>query len=351
MIEYWRNKLDRKSDRCYAQILQGIRRQVKNIDCGDVSADDVKNAYIAICNDHPEMFYLSSTLQITQRKRGWAGGEMLIYSNSAEIEHIYSDEQIHDCELKIERIKAALRKDVNLQTTDEQKVLIAAEYLVRNTVYEVDDFYNQNAASALCFGKAQCSGFSRAFKLLMDAWGIYCIVINGDADNEQGHVMPHAWNIVRLGGNYYHVDVTFMFGANMNRNLPVNHIYLLYDDDEIAKDHSWDRTRTPKCTDKSKYINDFAKKSSLDRQCTKSDVDLWEHNHYSSFSQVRFEIREAIRARATCMAFCVDTKMSPQEIAHAVKNAFTMVAEKESIGCTFSVSVSGGSRVNIEIKY
>ena len=355
MNEYWRDKLDRESDRCYAQLLQEIRRQAKDVDCGNASVDNVKNAYLAIYNDHPELFYLSSAPQIAQRKSGFVGFGMLSCSSSVVMTPIYSSKEIRDCELKIDSIKATLKKKITVQTTDEQKVLLAAEYIVRNTVYEIDNRYNQNAASALCFGKAQCSGISKAFKLLMDDLGVDCISISGDAVDEVGNAGPHAWNIVKISNNYYHVDITFMLGANMNKSLPIVNIYLFYDDDAIAKNHSWDRSLTPSCIDKSKYLNDIEKNGFFVQRETKIDSPLREtmsYNHYSSLNQMKSEIRESIKNRKNSIAFYLDIGMNtPSDIARVVQNAFTMVATKESIDCTFAVSVSHSLLVNIEIKY
>ena len=355
MNEYWRDRLDREANKCYTNLLQGIRRQSKDVDCGNVSVDSIKSAYLAIYNDHPELFYLSSFPQIAQRKSGFVGFGTLSTSCSVVMTPIYSSKEIQDCEKSIENAKAKINGKITSNTTEEEKILIVAEYLVRNTVYEIDNRYNQNAASALCFGKAQCSGISKAFKLLMDYLGIYCISISGDAIDEQGNAGPHAWNIVKIGDNYYHVDVTFMLGANMNKNQPIIKIYLFYDDDSMAKNHTWDRTLVPKCVDNEKYLNDIEKNGFFlqrENHSTSTTRSSQTYKHYSSLNQLRTELREVIRNKNKTVSFYLDIGVNmPSDIARAVQNALTMVATKEAIGCSFAVSVSQGQLVNIEIKY
>jgi transglutaminase/protease-like cytokinesis protein 3 len=87
-----------------------------------------------------------------------------------------------------------------------------------------------------------CEGYSYAMKLLLNAVNIECKVITGSANG------PHAWNLVKLGGSYYHVDVTFddpvVNGGTMN---VLRHDYFNLTDDEIKKDHTWDTTKYPVC--------------------------------------------------------------------------------------------------------
>lgn len=352
MNEYWRNKLNKESNRCYTTIMQGVRRQVQSVDCVGVSVENIKDAYFALYDDHPEFFYLSNTPQIAQKKSGFAGSLTMSCSSTVLMTPIYSKREIEDCRLKIDGVKATIRKKITPKTTDEQKVRLVAEYLVYNTTYEINNHYNQNAASALCFGRAQCSGISKAFKLLMDDLGVYCISVSGEAIDEQGNVGPHAWNIVKLSEEYYHVDITFMLGANTSRNHPLINIYLFYDDNAIAKNHSWDRTKTPICTDKSKILNDIEKNGRFETNIDEQTPQKSSNNHYFSLNQLRTEIGSALEAKQNKIVFYLDIGINkPSEVIRAVQNAFKMVATKESIDCIFTVSVSQDLLVNIDIKY
>ncbi len=50
--------------------------------------------------------------------------------------------------------------------------------------------------------QAVCQGYAEAYKLLLDKVGVYNFVVTSKAIN-------HAWNILRIDGQYYHVDVTW----------------------------------------------------------------------------------------------------------------------------------------------
>lgn len=58
------------------------------------------------------------------------------------------------------------------------------------------------AYGALVEGDAVCQGYALAYKLLLDKCGIDSVLVTS---NEMGH----AWNLVKLDGSWYHVDVTW----------------------------------------------------------------------------------------------------------------------------------------------
>lgn len=58
------------------------------------------------------------------------------------------------------------------------------------------------AYGALVGGSAVGEGFAMAFKALCDELGFDCVVVLGQLDG-----MIHAWNIVSLNGDHYHIDV------------------------------------------------------------------------------------------------------------------------------------------------
>lgn len=356
MNEYWRGKLDYEAKRCYSYILNGVRIRSEDIDCGDVSPDSVRNAYTAVYNDHPELFYLNSSHQVARRTSGTGGYGTLAGACRVITTPIYDAKEIRDCQRIIENVSSTIASKVNYKTTAEQKVLLVAEYLVRNTVYEIDNYYNQNAASALCFGRAQCSGISSAFKLLMDRLGVYCISLSGTATDEKGVSGPHAWNMVKIGNEYYHVDITFMLGANLDKTRPIVNIYLFYDDASIAKNHTWDRSLVPACTDKSRYLNDIEKNRAATfsrRGVNSAPVSgAVPCKHYSSLHQFKNDFREAIRKRADMFECYLDIGIDGQkDIARTIQNAIKMVTSSEGGNCGFIISVSADRYVNIKIEY
>ena len=65
---------------------------------------------------------------------------------------------------------------------------------------------NDNPYGLLFHRKSICSGYTSTFQLFMDMLGIECITVNGFARDRRN---VHAWNMVRLEGDWYCVDVTW----------------------------------------------------------------------------------------------------------------------------------------------
>ena len=111
---------------------------------------------------------------------------------------------------------------------------------------------NDNPYGLLVNKNAICMGYTSTFKLFMDMVGIECIIVEGSA--RQG-VEPHAWNMVRLDGEWYCVDVTWNdpIGSG-NTNTYVFHKYFNVTSQFLRdNDHQWDESTAPEAT-ADKYV-------------------------------------------------------------------------------------------------
>lgn len=89
--------------------------------------------------------------------------------------------------------------------TDAEKEKYIFDYLAMRTYYDAEFENAGNAYGALIDRKAKCDGISLAMKWCMEEVGVQCLCILGDP--REGDV-GHAWNMVRLDGQYYNVDLT-----------------------------------------------------------------------------------------------------------------------------------------------
>lgn len=73
--------------------------------------------------------------------------------------------------------------------------------LLQQTTYRADG--SSNVYSALCLGSAGSEGIALAYSLLCQQAGIQCQLVKGTLAGE-----PHCWNIITLGEESWHLDVT-----------------------------------------------------------------------------------------------------------------------------------------------
>ena len=138
---------------------------------------------------------------------------------SGNIESLSTEEQqVLDVALNV------INSKISENASDYEKQLIVHDYIVANCVYDSVNYDNdtipntsRTSYGALVLGVAICQGYSSAFKLLMDMLGIECDIITGLANGES-----HAWNRVKIDGDYYLVDVTWddpILNENSNREV------------------------------------------------------------------------------------------------------------------------------------
>lgn len=99
---------------------------------------------------------------------------------------------------------------------------------------------SDNPYGVLICHTGNCWGYSSTFQLFMDMLGIECITVYGTPNN--GGV-EHAWNMVRLDGEWYCVDVAWddPIGGSPG------HTYFNVTSEYLRKGsiHHWDEASVP----------------------------------------------------------------------------------------------------------
>ena len=144
------------------------------------------------------------------------------------------DQAKTEFETAVARVLAGITPDM----TEYEKELYLHDTLARTVTYS-ESTHAHNAYGALVEGIAVCEGYAEAFQYLLHRVGIQSFIITGNAGG------PHAWNMVRIDGNYYQVDLTW---NDQDENL--YHEYFNVTDAQIQKDHTADATAytLPACT-------------------------------------------------------------------------------------------------------
>ena len=117
--------------------------------------------------------------------------------------------------------------------SDYEKAKFFHDYICRHCRYYMNSDYtfHNNAYACLIDGYSVCKGISEAYSVLCNEAGIECKVIHGTA-GEGKNIGRHAWNIVKINGQWYHVDVTW--------DLDGKHEYFMLPKREILKNHTPD---------------------------------------------------------------------------------------------------------------
>lgn len=221
----------------YVEIYQTLALMEGDVLLSTTDASALSGVYQAVINDHPEFFYLN-------------GYTYTRFMQQDEIKYItFSGRYLYDA-AEVERRQAAIDRIVDEKTEQlaggdyYETVKAVYEDLILSTEYSADSPDNQNICSVFLDGKSVCNGYAKAAQYLLNSCGISCIIVNGTAMGS-----AHAWNIVEMYGEYYHMDVTWgdpsyytESGAEKKGVPDIDYSYLGLTTEEISKNHNVDET-------------------------------------------------------------------------------------------------------------
>ena len=173
------------------------RNEEIDISAYSIPTHTLLNVVSAVINEHPELYFVDSSFRyITNSDTDTVMTVFLTYNNTL-------DDVIFKAETK-----AAL-STVKDGMSDLQKAIVLHDYLAVNCEYDETESENgtlpqesYSAYGALVNRTAVCQGYALAYKYLLNQAGIECYMVTS-------YVMEHVWNLVKLDGQYYQVDVTW----------------------------------------------------------------------------------------------------------------------------------------------
>jgi len=246
--EYYFDKLDQDEKEMYIRIDEAVKNIKNTVFLGTYNSSDLTDKVERVVNayfyDNPECYYLSNEYLISIK-------DFKIFKYlMVKLNYITEDKD--ELTLGITRFETEIEKflieNIEDDMTDFEKEVAIHDALIKQVdYYEYEDINNipdikHTAYGALIENEAVCDGYSKAFKLLLKKVGIDSIIISGNVDG-----VPHAWNIVKLDDEYYHVDVTTDKMENKTSKYAI-HKYFNITDKEILNSHVFDKMfEYPKC--------------------------------------------------------------------------------------------------------
>jgi len=228
-LRYHYQNLDEQERAAYDDILERLPGFPESIKLENLSAEGLDHVFSALVLDQPLLFQISTTNYTKLTQGGMATAFMPEYRLSRE-------EYAARCEALA---GAAEAFTVPAGGSQFDRELALHDQLVRLCSY-AEDFTQaekSTAYGALVEGSASCEGYARAMQLLLDLQGIDCCIVTGDATNAAGESVGHAWNQVRIDGEWYHLDATWDDPVTDDGGHVTSHAYFNLPDGEIGLTH------------------------------------------------------------------------------------------------------------------
>ena len=235
---YYYEQLNKEQQRAYYAMKEGLLNLQDSFAVPMLSQKELSDIYFMIRLDCPAIFY-----SVTFSYR--------YYPDSTAVEmipqYLFSKDKIREHRQAMEsRVKKLARQVANLD--DKGKELFIHDFIVENVRYDkLKKEYSHEIIGALGNGVAVCEGMAKAVKILCDELNIWCIIALSEANPDKGIKYRHAWNVIRIDGQYYHLDVTF--DNSLSKDDTVRYDYVNLSDKQIFRDHEPVIWKVPVCSD------------------------------------------------------------------------------------------------------
>ncbi|MBP5384634.1 MAG: hypothetical protein J6Y57_06640, partial [Lachnospiraceae bacterium] len=195
---YCYDHLDSQEQELYAEVYGLLRSFAKDTVLSTTDPDALKKVFSCVMLDHPEIFYVT-------------GYSLTKYTRNNVIEDIafsgkytMTEEQARDAQQQVDAVSSACIAGFSGQD-EYEKVKYVYEWLIHRCDYVLGAENNQNILSVFLTTDTVCQGYAKAAQYLLNKMGVFCILCEGEAMGREAHV----WNIVRIDGEYYYLDVTW----------------------------------------------------------------------------------------------------------------------------------------------
>lgn len=198
--------------------------------------NSLKETMSQVINETPYIFYAATSYTVS---RSSATNQIVKIGLGYTDEYKKPDGTIRKKKIKNTRIKLNAAVDeamsrVDSRMTKLEKAMVLHDYIVSNTTYTKNTTkqFRLTEIGVFLKHKANCQGYALAYGILMQKAGIPVQYVSSDE-------MSHMWNMIKIGKQWYHVDVTWDDPVDANDTLDqyglVKHNYFLCSSAKMEK--------------------------------------------------------------------------------------------------------------------
>lgn len=158
--------------------------------------EEIYDVYQLIYNDEYRLFYMSPTIEYIADSET----DSVV---SMRLKYIYDEDEVLTMRQEIYSAAHKILSQITPDMGDYEIVKLFHDSVILNCTYDSSAVNPNTIYGCLVDNKALCQAYSRTFTYLCSEAGIDSFVVLGVADE------PHMWNVVKMDGEYYHIDLTW----------------------------------------------------------------------------------------------------------------------------------------------
>ncbi|MBR2176769.1 MAG: hypothetical protein IJ861_07485 [Clostridia bacterium] len=228
--KYFVKELDEKQLRNFICIYDAAASFKKSAEFDEPITDDELSTLMFLLNyDCPELIHLSGDYYPEYNSND------MYYVCGVSFSYCLDQLEYDSAMKKLNEFFDGLRSTLNGKN-ELAKEKYVYDYIFQNCIYNEADLLSGSVYGTLINHKGRCEGFSKSFMWCMRELGIECLTVSGTQNWDYTALYPnHSWNIVKINGDYYHLDVTVdNVQLNEEKGNPANYGFFNVNDEMIA---------------------------------------------------------------------------------------------------------------------
>ncbi|WP_169306535.1 transglutaminase domain-containing protein [Cohnella pontilimi] len=195
----------------------------------------------------------------------------------------------------VNRVKQLSKQLIKPGMNEHEKVKAVHDWVILHVAYD-RTLAQHSSYAALTGGSTVCQGYALLTYRLLNEAGIQNRIVEGTVSTGL-----HAWNLVKIGGKWYHLDTTFDDPVPDLKGRTSYNYYLLTDQ-QIRRDHRWTRSYPAAVTSYGDILS-MAKKTDPQKAAFYNGLEkelgytyLKPENTVNTMEQLQTKIEKAIQA-------------------------------------------------------
>jgi hypothetical protein len=271
---YFWNQLTSDEQTLYADIVSAAENfSTSRIRTNGMNYNQIQKIYFLVFNMEPQLFWLDTGAAVNNTGIG--------------LRYIATPDEAAVMQREIDATTKKVMQQASQYSSTFNKILVFYNYIILN-----NDFLLTGTAATCGIENGlrpgtegiQCNGYAKTMQYLCDVAGIECLVLPG----KNSHGDTHAWNKVKLNGEWYNLDATWGDPEDKG-GAYISYPFFLMPDKWMTASHLEENTKELN----SGYVLDFFNTPN----CTASDL-----NYY------RVMNREFTGVEAGFAGICADIK-------------------------------------------
>lgn len=239
---FYYTQMNREEQEAYMNMLSGFQDISLEFPVRKLENRQLSDVFFRLRLDHPEIFYVESF-------------HYRFSENSQYVkmhpEYMFEKKKIKEHQKALEGRLNRLTRQVQGKTLEEKEQFIH-RFICENVTYDkLKKQYSHEIIGPLQQGVGVCEGIAKTVKILCDRLEIECVIAISEAAPERGIKYRHAWNVVKTGKNWYHLDATF--DNSLGRYGTARFDYYNLGDKGIFRDHQRLVYPVPACPDNDQF--------------------------------------------------------------------------------------------------